>query len=94
MKHTNPCGVAIGKSPIDAFDRALAGDPVSAYGGIFAFNTPIDDATIEKLNSLFFEVLIVPHFTKGQIEKLSIKKIEFYFLSLKLSLIIGNGEAS
>ncbi|HHW59306.1 MAG: bifunctional phosphoribosylaminoimidazolecarboxamide formyltransferase/IMP cyclohydrolase [Bacteroidales bacterium] len=74
VKHTNPCGVAIGKSPIDAFDRALAGDPVSAYGGIFAFNTPIDDATIEKLNSLFFEVLIVPHFTKGQIEKLSIKK--------------------
>jgi len=74
VKHTNPCGVAVSNRPVDAFEKALAGDPVSAYGGIFAFNTPIDDETIEKLNSLFFEVLIVPRFLEGQIEKLSIKK--------------------
>ncbi len=74
VKHTNPCGAAIGNRPAEAFEKALAGDPVSAYGGIFAFNTPIDDDTIDKLNSLFFEVLIVPSFSEGQIEKLSIKK--------------------
>lgn len=74
VKHTNPCGVAVSNRPADAFEKALAGDPVSAYGGIFAFNTPIDDETIEKLNSLFFEVLIVPSFAEGQVEKLSIKK--------------------
>jgi phosphoribosylaminoimidazolecarboxamide formyltransferase/IMP cyclohydrolase len=64
----------VSNRPADAFEKTLAGDPVSAYGGIFAFNTPIDDETIEKLNSLFFEVLIVPRFLEGQIEKLSIKK--------------------
>lgn len=60
IKHANPCGVATGDTLADAYERALACDPVSAYGGIFAFNRPLDGATAEMLAKLFVEVIIAP----------------------------------
>ncbi len=60
VKHANPCGVAIGASPREAWEKALACDPVSAFGGVAAFNRPLDAATAEAVARLFVEVVIVP----------------------------------
>ena len=60
IKHANPCGVAIGASLRAAWDRALACDPVSAFGGIVALNRPLDAATAEAIAQIFVEVVIAP----------------------------------
>ena len=63
IKHANPCGTAIGADNKEAFRRALAGDPVSAFGGILATNRAVDAALVEAIGSLFLEVLIAPEVT-------------------------------
>ncbi len=63
VKHANPCGVAIALSPAEAYKKAFATDPVSAFGGIIAFNRPIDAATVEMVAAQFLEVLIAPGYT-------------------------------
>jgi phosphoribosylaminoimidazolecarboxamide formyltransferase/IMP cyclohydrolase len=60
IKHANPCGVAEAATLGEAYERALASDPVSAYGGIIAVNRPLDGATAEAMAKLFVEVLIAP----------------------------------
>ena len=61
VKHANPCGVALGASALEAYDRAYATDPVSAFGGIIAFNQPLDAATVAAiLERQFVEVVIAP----------------------------------
>ncbi len=60
IKHANPCGVATGATLAEAYDRALACDPTSAFGGIVALNTRLDLATAEKVLEIFTEVVIVP----------------------------------
>jgi phosphoribosylaminoimidazolecarboxamide formyltransferase/IMP cyclohydrolase len=60
IKHANPCGVALGRDPVEAYRKALACDPVSAYGGILAFNRKLDGATAEEIAKLFTEVIIAP----------------------------------
>ncbi|RAK57368.1 bifunctional phosphoribosylaminoimidazolecarboxamide formyltransferase/IMP cyclohydrolase [Phenylobacterium deserti] len=60
IKHANPCGVATGATVLEAYQRALACDPVSAFGGIIALNTRLDAATAEKILELFTEVVIAP----------------------------------
>src|SRR5690606_2507912 len=60
VKHANPCGVASAPSLAEAYRRALACDPVSAYGGIVAANRPIDRETAEEITRLFAEVVIAP----------------------------------
>jgi phosphoribosylaminoimidazolecarboxamide formyltransferase/IMP cyclohydrolase len=60
VKHANPCGVAIGTTLREAWDKALACDPVSAYGGIVALNRPVDAATAEVIARLLIEVVIAP----------------------------------
>ena len=60
IKHANPCGVAIGTSLVDAYKKALACDPVSAFGGVLAFNKKLDGATAEEISKLFAEVIIAP----------------------------------
>ncbi len=62
IKHANPCGVAIGKDPADAFERALNCDRRSAFGGIVAFNRPVDPAAAQALVGSFFEVVVAPSF--------------------------------
>jgi phosphoribosylaminoimidazolecarboxamide formyltransferase/IMP cyclohydrolase len=73
VKHNNPCGVAIGSGTLDAYSKAFACDPVSAYGGIIAFNRPIDRATAEQLSKQFIEVLIAPGYEEGALEVLTRK---------------------
>jgi phosphoribosylaminoimidazolecarboxamide formyltransferase/IMP cyclohydrolase len=63
IKHANPCGVATGTDLRDAFLKALACDPVSAFGGIVATNRPLDAATVEAIGKLFLEVIIAPEVT-------------------------------
>ena len=63
VKHANPCGVAIAATPLDAYRKALATDPTSAFGGIIAFNRPVDAATVEAVAAQFLEVLIAPAYT-------------------------------
>lgn len=74
LKHANPCGVGRGESPLEAFQRALACDPVSAFGGIVSFNRPVDGATAEAMGKLFLEVVIAPKFTVEAQERFAKKK--------------------
>jgi phosphoribosylaminoimidazolecarboxamide formyltransferase/IMP cyclohydrolase len=63
IKHANPCGVAVGTSLPDAYGKALASDPVSAFGGIIALNQTIDAAAAEEMTKIFTEVVIAPNAT-------------------------------
>lgn len=60
IKHANPCGVALGETLADAYRKALACDPVSAFGGIVALNQPLDEATAEEIVKIFTEVIVAP----------------------------------
>ena len=64
IKHANPCGVAVGKDLLDAYQKALQTDPEAAFGGIIAFNGELDARTSEEVSKLFVEVLIAPSFTE------------------------------
>jgi phosphoribosylaminoimidazolecarboxamide formyltransferase / IMP cyclohydrolase len=68
VKHANPCGVALGTNTLEAYQKAFKTDPTSAFGGIIAFNHPIDEATAEAVSKQFVEVLIAPDFTTGALE--------------------------
>ena len=70
VKHANPCGAAVGASALAAYDRALAGDPTSAYGGIVALNRPVDAELGERLAEQFVEVLLAPAYDDGALEAL------------------------
>ncbi len=74
VKHANPCGVAIGDSLADAYRKALACDPVSAFGGVLAFNRSIDAETAEEISRLFTEVIIAPKVDPEAVRILSAKK--------------------
>ena len=74
VKHTTPCGVALGASVGEAWAHALACDPVSAFGGIVAFSAPVDTATAEALASTFLEIIVAPAFEDGALELLQRKK--------------------
>jgi phosphoribosylaminoimidazolecarboxamide formyltransferase / IMP cyclohydrolase len=74
IKHANPCGVAVAANLPEAWERALAGDPVSAYGGIVAANRAIDAATAEAIAKLFVEVVIAPEFSPDAAAILARKK--------------------
>jgi phosphoribosylaminoimidazolecarboxamide formyltransferase / IMP cyclohydrolase len=63
VKHANPCGVAVAESPGQAYAKALKTDPTSAFGGIIAFNAPLDGAAAEQVAKQFVEVLIAPQIT-------------------------------
>ncbi len=63
VKHTNPCGMAVGATAVEAFDRALACDPVSAFGSIIATNREVDEAFVTRVGKLFVEVIVAPSFT-------------------------------
>lgn len=65
IKHANPCGVAVGNSLLDAYQNALACDPISAFGGIVACNTILDEETAKAICEIFTEVVIAPEVTEG-----------------------------
>jgi phosphoribosylaminoimidazolecarboxamide formyltransferase/IMP cyclohydrolase len=74
VKHMIPCGLALRDALPTAFEAALAGDPVSAFGGIVALNRPVDEATAVLLKETFFEVILAPGFSSGARNALSPKK--------------------
>jgi phosphoribosylaminoimidazolecarboxamide formyltransferase/IMP cyclohydrolase len=74
IKHTTPCGLAVGTSAIDAYRKALACDPVSAFGSVIAFTVPVDAATADAVSSLFVEVVVAPSFADEAVEILGRKK--------------------
>jgi phosphoribosylaminoimidazolecarboxamide formyltransferase/IMP cyclohydrolase len=74
VKHANPCGVALGTSTLEAYRRAFSTDPVSAFGGIIAFNRAVDAATLEAVATQFVEVLIAPACTDDAIAAIAQKK--------------------
>jgi phosphoribosylaminoimidazolecarboxamide formyltransferase / IMP cyclohydrolase len=74
VKHANPCGVAISTSALDAYRKAFATDPTSAFGGIIAFNRPVDAPTLEAVAAQFLEVLIAPAYTADALAVIAQKK--------------------
>jgi len=74
IKHTNPAGVALSPSAVDAYRKALATDPVSAFGGIVAFNCPVDQLTARAVIEIFTEVIVAPDYDPPALEVLRQKK--------------------
>ena len=74
IKHTNPAGVALGASPKEAYRRALATDPTSAFGGIIAFNRTVDEAVARAVIEIFTEVIVAPDYDEPALEVLRSKK--------------------
>ncbi|WP_038046304.1 bifunctional phosphoribosylaminoimidazolecarboxamide formyltransferase/IMP cyclohydrolase [Thermus caliditerrae] len=74
IKHQNPCGVALGQDPLEAYRKAYEADPVSIFGGIVAFNREVDGATAEAMREVFLEVVLAPGYTEEALEVFSRKK--------------------
>lgn len=74
IKHTNPAGVGLSSHAVEAYRKALATDPVSAFGGIVAFNCPVDEAAARAVIEVFTEVLIAPDYDEAALEVLRSKK--------------------
>ncbi len=87
IKHTNPAGMAVADDLESAYDLALQGDPISAFGGIVAANVPVDEATARRITDIFTEVVIAPGYEPGALDVLREKK------NLRI-LSMGDTEAS
>ena len=74
IKHNNPCGVALGATSVDAYVKARETDPVSAFGGVIAFNRIVDIAAAKEITSTFVEVVIAPGFAEDALAELKRKK--------------------
>lgn len=74
IKHTNPCGCAVGNSVEEAWNRSFAGDPVSAFGSIIISSAEIDLATARRIDEIFYEVLLAPSFSPDALDHLTKKK--------------------
>lgn len=74
IKHTTPCGLAVGTSALDAYNKALACDPVSAFGSVISFTVPVDEATADAIAKLFVECIVAPEFSDEAVEILGRKK--------------------
>ncbi len=74
IKHNNPCGVALGATPVETYRKARETDPVSAFGGVIACNRPVDLDMAREVTSTFVEVLIAPAFTDEALAELQRKK--------------------
>ena len=83
VKHANPCGVALGANALEAYQKAFQTDPTSAFGGIIAFNVPVDGAAAEQVAKQFVEVLLAPAFTP---EALGVLKAKANVRVLKIPL--------
>jgi len=74
IKHTTPCGLGVASTANEAWHKALATDPQSAFGGVVAFNTVVDRATAEELVGMFLEVIVAPSFHDEALQVLATKK--------------------
>ena len=89
IKHANPCGVAVGANPFEAYSKAFQTDPTSAFGGIIAFNRPVDKAAAEAVSKQFVEVLMAPEFSA---EALEIFKSKVNVRLMKIALPANYGD--
>ena len=90
VKHANPCGVAVGSGPLEAYSKAFQTDPTSAFGGIIAFNRTLDAAAAQQVSKQFVEVLMAPDFTP---EALEVFKTKVNVRILKIALPAGGATA-
>jgi phosphoribosylaminoimidazolecarboxamide formyltransferase/IMP cyclohydrolase len=74
IKHTNPCGASTGASILEAYQRALASDPVSAFGGVLGINREVDAAAAEEIAKLFVEAIVAPAFSPEALTRFAAKK--------------------
>lgn len=74
IKHTNPCGAATGATVLEAYQRALEADPVSAFGGVIGINREVDVAAAEEIAKLFVEAIVAPSFTEEALARFATKK--------------------
>jgi phosphoribosylaminoimidazolecarboxamide formyltransferase/IMP cyclohydrolase len=74
VKHTNPCGAAVASNLMEAYEKALASDPVSAFGGIVAINRVVEEDLARKIAERFYEIVVAPAFTEESLEVLMQKK--------------------
>src|SRR5947199_1895248 len=74
IKHTTPCGIALGRSPREAYERALATDRTSAFGSVIAFNVTVDRGAAEAMRELFVEVVVAPAFAEDAVRVFHEKK--------------------
>jgi phosphoribosylaminoimidazolecarboxamide formyltransferase/IMP cyclohydrolase len=74
VKHANPCGLAVHDDQAEAYRRALAGDPVSAYGGIVGFNSPLTAQTANAMKGVLFDVIVAPDYEPAALETLKSRK--------------------
>ncbi len=74
VKHTNPCGAANGATVLEAYQKALAADPISAFGGVIGINRPVDGAAAEEISKLFVEAIAAPAFTEEALQRFATKK--------------------
>lgn len=88
VKHMNPCGVAVGRTIHQAFERAHAADPVSIFGGIVALNREVDLETADALRGIFLEIVIAPSFSAAALERLKEKK-NLRLLTLNMGQMTG-----
>jgi phosphoribosylaminoimidazolecarboxamide formyltransferase/IMP cyclohydrolase len=89
VKHANPCGVAVGASALEAYSKAFQTDPTSAFGGIIAFNRPVDKAAAEAVSKQFVEVLMAPDFSA---EALEVFKSKVNVRLMKIALPANYGQ--
>ena len=74
IKHTNPCGASTGTTVLEAYNRALEADPVSAFGGVIGINREVDAAAAEEIAKLFVEAIVAPSFTPEAVTRFAAKK--------------------
>jgi len=86
MKHNNACGLATRDRLVDAWNAALAGDPVSAFGGVLITNRTIDVKTAEEMNKIFFEVVIAPGYDEDALHVLKQKKNRIILLQREIKM--------
>jgi len=90
VKHANPCGVALGKDALESYTKAFQTDPTSAFGGIIAFNRPVDKTAAEAVSKQFVEVLMAPGYSE---EALAIFKAKANVRVLQIALPTAYGTA-
>jgi phosphoribosylaminoimidazolecarboxamide formyltransferase / IMP cyclohydrolase len=90
IKHTNPCGAAVGENALDAYLKALSCDPISAFGGIVAFNIEVNEEVALKLNEIFTEVIVAPSFSESALQILKKKKNRRIIKSISKNNIFDN----
>ena len=93
IKHSNPCGIAVGTNIAAAHAKALACDPLSAYGGVVAANSAVTDAMAEQITEGFAEVVIAPDFDPAAVEHPD-QEVEEHPAAALRAALVGSGRAA